>query len=98
MLEENMNQVIPLKNIDEIRDYLIEETNRNALMSKRYKKTCRVLNYTGNSLIVISTITGCVSISAFASLLSIPTRIITYAIGLKIFVITARTQKHMSIN
>ena len=66
MLEENMNQVIPLKNIDEIRDYLIEETNRNALMSKRYKKTCRVLNYTGNSLIVISTITGCVSISAFA--------------------------------
>ena len=98
MPEENMNQVFPLKNIDEIRDYLIEETNRNALVSKRYKKACRVLNYTGNSLIVISTITGCVSISAFASLLSIPTRIITYAIGLKIFVITARTQKHMSIN
>ena len=98
MPEENMNQVFPLKNIDEIRDYLIEETNRNALMSKRYKKAGRVLNYTGNSLIVISTITGCVSISAFASLLSIPTRIITYAIGLKICVITARTQKHMSIN
>ena len=66
MPEENMNQVIPLKNIDEIRDYSIKETNRNALMSKRYKKACRVLNYTGNSLIVISTITGCVSISAFA--------------------------------
>ena len=61
-----MNQVIPLKNIGEIRDYLIEETNRNALMSKRYKKACRVLNHTGNSLIVISTITGCVSISALA--------------------------------
>ena len=41
-------------------------------MSKKHKKVCRVLNYIGHSLIVISTITGCVSVSAFASLVGIP--------------------------
>ena len=36
-------------------------------MSKNHQKVCRVLNYIDHSLIVISTINGCVSISAFAS-------------------------------
>ena len=36
-------------------------------MSKKYKKVCRVLNYICRSLIAISTITGYVPISAFAS-------------------------------
>ena len=46
--------------------------NRNELMSKKHSKVCRVLNYIDHSLIVISTVTGCVSISAFASLIGIP--------------------------
>ena len=41
-------------------------------MSKKQKKVCIVLNYIDDSLIVISTITGCISISAFASLIGIP--------------------------
>ena len=32
-------------------------------MGKKHRKVCRVLNYIDNILIVISTITGCVSIS-----------------------------------
>ena len=40
-------------------------------------------------LIVISTITGCVFISAFASLVGIPIGITSSAIGLKICEITA---------
>ena len=71
MSEENMNQEFRLKKIDEIRNYLIEEINRNELMSKKHKKVCRVLNYIEHSLILISTITGCVSISEFASLIGI---------------------------
>ena len=67
-----MNQEFRLKKIVEIRYYLIEEINRNELMSKKHKKFFRVLNYIDHSLIVISTITGCVSISAFASLVCIP--------------------------
>ena len=58
-------------------------------MSKKHKKICRVSNYIDHSLIVISTITGCVSISAFASLVIIPIGITSFAFGLKICVITA---------
>ena len=58
MPEENMNQEFGLKKIDEIRDYLIEEINRNPLMCKKDKKLCRVLNYIEHSLILISTIAG----------------------------------------
>ena len=44
-------------------------------MSKKHKKVCRVLNYIDHSLTVISSITGCVSISAFASLVGIPIKL-----------------------
>ena len=67
MLEENISQKFRLKNIDETRNYFIKEINHNELMSKKYEKVCRVLNYTEHLLIIISTITGCVSISTFAS-------------------------------
>ena len=38
MPEENMNQKFGLKKIDERRNYVIEEINRNELMSKKRKK------------------------------------------------------------
>ena len=56
MPKENINQEIRMKKIDEIRNYFIEETNRNELMSKKHKKVCRVLNYTEHSLDVTTTI------------------------------------------
>ena len=43
--EENKSQEFRLKNIDETRNYLIEEINRNELMSKKHKKVCTTLNY-----------------------------------------------------
>ena len=86
-----------MKKIDEMRNYLIREINRNELISKKHKKVCRVLNYTDHSLIVISTITGCISISAFASLVGIPIRIASSTIGLNICVITAGIKKYKSI-
>ena len=79
-----MNQEFRLKKIDEIRNYLIEEINRNELMSKKHENVCRVLNYIDHLLIAICTITGCVSISAFASLVGIPIGITSSAIGLKV--------------
>ena len=39
-------------------------------MSKKHKKVCKVLNYIDHLIIVISTTTGCVSISAFAFLVA----------------------------
>ena len=55
------------------------------------------MNYIEYSLIVISTITGYVSISAFASLVGIPMGIASSTIGLKICVITAEIKKYKSI-
>ena len=53
--------------------------------------------YIDHLLIVISTINGCVSISAFVSLIGIPTRIASSAIGLKICAVTAGVKKNKSI-
>ena len=66
-------------------------------MSKKHKIVCRVLSYIDNSFIVISTITGCVSISSFPSLVGIPIGITSSAIGWKICVITAGIKKYKSI-
>ena len=66
-------------------------------MSKKHKKVCIVLNYIDHLLIVISTITGCVSISAFSSLVGVPIAITSSPIGLKICVKTAGIKKYKSI-
>ena len=97
MPEESMNQEFWLKEIDEVRNYLIEETNQDELMSKKNKKFCGVLNYIDHPLVVISTITGCVSISTFASLVAIPIGIASSTIGLNICVTTAGIKMYKSI-
>ena len=66
-------------------------------MSKKHKKVCRVLKYIDHSLILISTITGCVYIFSFATLVGIPIGITSSETGLKICVITAGIKKYKSI-
>ena len=39
MPEENINQEFRLKEMDELRNYSIEEINQNELMSKKHKKS-----------------------------------------------------------
>ena len=55
-----------LRKIDETRNYLLDERKHNDLISEKYKKTCKYLNYVENLLILASTVAGCVSISAFS--------------------------------
>ena len=38
MAEENIRQELKLKNIEEARNYLIQEIGQNELMSKKHKK------------------------------------------------------------
>ena len=97
MPKENINQEFRLEKIDEISNYLIEEINQNKLMSKKHQKICKVLNYIDHSLIVISTITGYVSVSVFRSLVGIPKGIASSIIGLKTCVMTAGIKNHKSI-
>ena len=92
-----MNQEFRLKKIDEIRYCLIEEINWNGLMSKKHKNVCKALNYIDHLRIVISTITGYVSISTFASLVGIPIGIASSLIRLKICVIATGIKTYKSI-
>ena len=66
-------------------------------MSKKQKKVSTTLNYIENFLILASTITGCISISSFSSLIRIPIGITSSDIGLKICAITARIERYKSI-
>ena len=60
MVEENIVQDFGLNEIDEKRNYFIEEMNQNELISKKQKGICKVLTYTEPLLILASTVTGCV--------------------------------------
>ena len=71
--------------IDETMDYFTEEINQKDLMSVKHKKNLMVLNYIEHLLVAASVISGCVSISAFASLVAILIRMKSCAVGLKIF-------------
>ena len=66
-------------------------------MSKKHKKVCTTLNHIKHVLILASIISGCLLISAFASLVSIPIRIASSAVELKICAITAATKNYKSV-
>ena len=66
-------------------------------MSRKHKKVCTTLNYIERFLILVSTITRCISISAFASLLDISIGITSFLVGLKIWAVTAWIKKYKSI-
>ena len=64
MSEKSISQEFRLKNIDKTKNYFLLEIKENELIRKKHRKVRQVLNYTDHLLVVISTITGCVSISA----------------------------------
>ena len=97
MAEENISQEFSLKNMDERRNYLVEKINRNKLMSKKHKNDCTTLNYIEHFVILGSTVTRCVSISAFVSLVGIPIGVMSSIIRLKICAITAGIKKYKLI-
>ena len=67
MEKGNANLNFRLEKIDETRIYILEEIKHNELISKKYKKTYKTLNYVEHLLILVCKFTGCVSISGFAS-------------------------------
>ena len=60
---------------------------------EKCKKTCKYLNYVEHLLILVSAVTGCVSVSAFASLVCITSS----AVEIKICTITTGIKKYKSI-
>ena len=82
-----------IKKINETRSYLLEEIKQNDLMCEKNKKTCRALNYFEDFFVVICAVSGCVSISAFASLAGVPVAIVSSAVGLRIYAISVGINK-----
>ena len=67
------------------------------MICKKHKKICRILSFIEHLLILASKAAGCVSISAFASLVGIPAGVASFANGIKICSITAVIKKYKSI-
>ena len=66
-------------------------------MTRKHKKVCTTLDYIEHFLILASTITGCVSVFAFTSLIGIPIGITSSAKWLIICAITAGIKKYKLI-
>ena len=66
-------------------------------MSRKHEKVCTTLNCIEHFLVLASTITGCVSVSAFASFLGIPIGITSSEIELKIYGEAAEIKEYKSI-
>ena len=67
------------------------------LAGEKHKKARKYLNSAESLLILSSIITGCVSISAFASLVCLPVGIMSSAVGIKICAITPGIKNYKSI-
>ena len=65
-------------------------------MSSKHKKVCTTANYIEHFVILASTITECISISAFAFLLGMNIGITRSATGLKMFPIAEGMKKYKS--
>ena len=66
---------------------------QNELISNKHKNVYRILHHTEHLLVLASVVTGCVLISALASLVEISVSIASSAIKIKISVITAGIKK-----
>ena len=71
MTKESISLDFRLEEIDETRNYFLDEIKHNELMSKKLLKLCRALNYFENFLIFISAIHECISTYPFVSLVGV---------------------------
>ena len=55
-----MSQEFRLKNINETRNYFLEEIEKTEVINKKHKEVCATLNYIEHFLILTSTIIGCI--------------------------------------
>ena len=84
------------KILDETRNYFLDEVKHNDLKSGKYKKTCKYLKYVEDLLMLVSTVTGRVSFSSFASLVCVPISITSSIVGVRTCAITPETKNYKS--
>ena len=55
-----MSEEFRFKNINETKNYFLEEIEQNEFMSRKHGKVCTTLNYIEHFFILASPITGCI--------------------------------------
>ena len=82
------DQQFRLNKINEIKDYFIAEIRERELMSKNLSKYIAFFEYLDKSLIVLSVTTGSISIASFATVIGVPTGIMSASCSLAFSVTT----------
>ena len=90
MVEEIIGEEFRFKNIDETKNYFLEEIEQ----MNWWVKSTTILHYIEHFLLLASEITVCILISALASLIGVSIEITSSAIGLKICAIFAGVKKY----
>ena len=77
-----------------INDYFNIEINQRELFSDKNEKVCTTLNQIEDFLILVFAVTVFISMSAFASLVDISKRIISFTVELNICAITVTIKNY----
>ena len=88
IIKENLLQEFTLKNIEQTTNYFVAEILQSELLFKRHNKVWTTLNYIELFLILDFTVTWCISVSAFTSLVDNPIGIAISVTGSKVFAVT----------
>ena len=89
----NDQQQFRLNKISKARDYFIGEIKERELMSKRLSKYIAYFDYFGKSLIVLSVITGSISIVSFETVIGAPVGITSASFSLAFSIFTGIVKK-----
>ena len=86
-------QQFRLNKINEIKDYFVVEIKERELMSKRRSKYIASFDYFDQSLIVLSVITGSISIASCATVIGAPVEIVSASFSLAFPICTGIIKK-----
>ena len=89
------DQQFRLNKINEIKDYFIAEIRERELMSKNLSKYIGSFEYLNKSLIVLSVVTGSISIASFATAIGVLVGIMSASCSLAFSITTGFVKKFL---
>ena len=87
-----------MNKINEIQDYFVAEIKERELMSKRFSQYIASFDSFGKSLIVLSVITGRISITLFSTVIGAPVGISSASVNLAFLFFTEIVKKTVKNN
>ena len=87
-----------LNKINKIKDYSVAEIKERELMSKKLSKYIAFCDYFDKFLIVLSTTSGCISITSFSTVIGTPVGIASASVSLTFSLSTGRVKTTVKNN